>query len=427
MIKFLKTNLKIQQNGYVTIIVLIFMMVLTAITYLYSDAIFTELTIARNNKGASVAFSLAEAGVQEAVYKIQYEAATRDTFLNTVSGVTNFSHDPALINNGAYQVTIQNTAEASATVTAIGTYKIGTLRTARREIKVDIAQATSIPPYNDDGAMFSHSAGGESTGDLEFDHATVNIYGGSLHSGRDISFKASTINVEQGIKAERNINNQQGSTVNCNCNFVDDGDPLTPMCSDNPGCSYTYVPQGEMPMIDFDSSSPNSYKNRAISQNQYYTSEANFYSQTSFGTGQTKTFNGVVYVEGGITIKNNRTLNMNGVLATSGSIEVGGSQNGTLNINPPSAGQPAGAIAEGSFEIDNKGNFSGTALIYAGFRVEIESSSTPITFTGGILSRRIEVEDRVLNIYFDNTIINDTLDNPADTPIIEINHWEEEY
>ena len=79
-------------RGYITITVLILMMVLVAASYLYADALFSELTIARNNKGATAAFSLAEAGVQEAIYLIQYDIDVRNTFLNTVDGVTFFDH-----------------------------------------------------------------------------------------------------------------------------------------------------------------------------------------------------------------------------------------------------------------------------------------------------------------------------------------------
>src|SRR4030065_1207521 len=116
------------RKSYVSIVVLILMLVLVAASYLYADALFSELAIARNNKGAAVAFSLAEAGVQEAIWRIQYEVATRDTFLNEEDGMTFFEHkspNPTLIPKGEYSVTIKNTAKAAATVTAIGTYRVG--------------------------------------------------------------------------------------------------------------------------------------------------------------------------------------------------------------------------------------------------------------------------------------------------------------
>ncbi|MBM2821102.1 MAG: hypothetical protein HW405_862 [Candidatus Berkelbacteria bacterium] len=415
------------KQGYVTIVILVLMMVLVAASYLYADALFGELIIARNNLGASAAFSMSEAGIQEAIYRIRYDTTARNNFLNTTNGTTTFAHDPALLNSGSYNVTIQNTGLGAATVISTGIYRMGS-RTARREVRVDITQATQPPPYDDDGAMFSHSAGGESTGDLEFRNATVTIYGGSLHSGRDIRFDRGSYTAETGIKAERNITTNHDPTINCNCTIDDDGDPLTPTCSDNPGCSYTYTPAIGMPMVDFDSSSPKSYKNQATLLNQYYTSQANFYSLTNFNAGQTKTFNGVVYIEGGISIDQNRTFIMDGVLATSGSISIGGSQNGTLNLSHSGgAGQASGALSQNSFSINNKGNFLGTGLVYAGFRTDIDSSSVPITFTGGILSRRVYVDARVLTIYFDAAVINDTLGQPQDTPVIQINHWEEEY
>jgi len=402
------------------------------ITYFLADTLFSELAIARNQKAATTAFHVAEAGVQEAIWRVKEpNSDARNIFVSTPDGVTIFSHnDPALLSGGSYTVTIQNTAIKVATITSIGYYKIG-VKTTRREIKLNIAEAEQPPPYDDDGAFFSHSAGGESTGDLEFSSATVNVYGGSIHSGRDISFKASTINVEAGIKAEGNIKNQQNSTINCNCSLTGG----SPACSSNPGCSYTYLPAMGMPMIDFDSSSPNSYKNQAINnpgQNQYYTSAANFFTQTSFSAGQSKTFNGIIYIEGGLTIDQNRTLNMNGVLVSSGSISIGGSGNGSpfngvLNITRANPDAPSGALAISGFSVNSKGDLTGTGLVYAGFRTDFNSSSSPLTFTGGFLSRRMYFNARTLNIYFDADVINDTLANPTATPIIEINHWEEEY
>jgi len=420
-------KLKINR-GYVLVSTLVIMAVMLVITYFLADTLFSELAIARNQKAATTAFHLAEAGVQEAIWRVQFNPATRNPFISTADGVTTIPHDdPALLTGGSYTVTIKNTAIKVATITSVGIYKIG-IKTTRREIKLNIAEAEQPPPYDDDGAFFSHSAGGESTGDLEFSSATVNVYGGSIHSGRDISFKASTINVEAGIRAERNIKNQQNSTINCNCSLTGG----SPACSSNPGCSYTYLPAMDMPMIDFDSDSPNSYKNQAIAQNQYYTSSANFFTQTSFSAGQTKTFNGVIYIEGGITIDQNRTMNMNGVLASSGSISIGGSGsgspfNGVLNITRANPDAPAGALAQSGFSVNSKGDLSGTGLVYAGFRTDFNNSSSPLTFTGGFLTRRMYFNARTLNIYFDADVINDTLANPTATPIIEINHWEEEY
>ncbi len=418
--------IKIQKNklGYVTITVLILMMVLMGATYLYSDAVFSELAIARNNKGAQAAFSLAEAGVQEAIWYIQYDPAARDKFMNTTDGTTTFSHDPALLDRGAYSVTIQNNAKGVANVNAIGEYTIGAARTARREINVMIAQAPPDTTYPYDGGIFGNGGAGESIADIVFWYAPVRMFGGSILSNRDIKFKSSSVDVESTVEAGRNVVLSQFAHVDCECLIVDDDEEETLQCSENPGCAVLEgVPRKTMPAIDFDSG-VNSYKNQAIAQGQYFAKAKDFLDLIpKFGE---ETFNGVVYIDDSLTINWERKINMNGVIAASGSIDI---SLGQLFINQPAGGGASGVLTQGNFEVGLFGNFQGTGLIYAGDRVRFRTSILyPITLTGGILSRRTWVSGfRRIDIYFDTQIINDTLGSSTETPVIEINHWEEEY
>lgn len=450
--KMLKFQLSIcnfqRRKSYVTITVLILMMVLVAASYSYADALFSELTIARNNKGASVAFSLADAGIQEAIYRVQYDTATRDTFMNSTNGTTIFSHNqPALIPNGSYQVTIQNTAKGAATVTAIGNYQIGTLRTARREIEVGIAQAPSTPSYPYDGGIFGSGGAGSSIADIDFWYAPVRVYNGSILSNRDINFKfGSDVDIEgtfniideqpvpsgKAIEAGDNVTISWPSHVDCNCLINDDGNPATPQCGDNPGCTAIEGATAKtMPPIDFDSSSPNSYKNRAKNTtgpspdgNQYFIKQQDF--KALIPKFSSATFNGVVYIDGPLDIDWGRTITMNGVIAASGGITI---SFGQLFLNPPTGGGASGVLTQASFNIGTLGNFSGTGLVYTGDRTQINASFPyPISLTGGILSRRTWVSGfRTVNIHFDADVINTALGNPNETPVIEINHWEEEY
>ncbi|MEK7142687.1 MAG: hypothetical protein AAB785_00585 [Patescibacteria group bacterium] len=411
------------KRGYITITVLILMMVLVAASYLYADALFSELTIARNNKGTAAAFSLAEAGVQEAIYLIQYDAEVRNTFLNTVDGVKYFDHPaPALIAKGSYSVTIQNTAKAAAIVTSIGSYQIGTLRTARREIKVGIAQANTPPPYPYDGGIYTTGSGaGSSIADVDFWYAPVKIFGGGVLSNRDINLKfSSDVDVEKTVEAGNQVDLKSGSTLDCNCLLIDDGDPETTQCADNPGCTpLEGAPPKTIPSISFDA-----YKTLAQIQGQYYASQSDFKNLIpNFGSG---TFNGVVFIDGPLDIDWGRTITMNGVIAASGSIRI---SLGQLLTNTPSGGGASGVLSMRDVEIGTLGNFSGSGLVYAGDRFRVDSSIPyPLNLTGGVISRRTWISGyRITNIYFDADIINTALGNPLETPVIEINHWEEEY
>ena len=193
------------QKSYILVSVLIIMTVMIAITYFLSDSLFSELAISRNQKAAAISFHLAEAGVQEAVWRIQNDPTTRDTFLHTINGQTNFAHNPALISGGSYEVTITNIAEAAATVSATGHYKIG-LKSAQRKILVNVTKAAAPPPYNYDGVILTGGSTGEE--DITLDVINLNVTnGGSLISSRDIWYTLSNINVAKDILAKRNIRN----------------------------------------------------------------------------------------------------------------------------------------------------------------------------------------------------------------------------
>ena len=102
---------------------------------------------------------------------------------------------------------------------------------------------------------------------------------------------------------------------------------------------------------------------------------------------------------------------------------------GQLLTNTPSGGGAAGVLSMRDVEIGTLGNFSGSGLVYAGDRFRVDSSIPyPLNLTGGVISRRTWISGyRITNIYFDADIINTALGNPLETPVIEINHWEEEY
>lgn len=430
------------KRGYVAITVLILMMVLAAVMYLYSDAVFSELAIARNNKSAQAAFSLAEAGVQEAVYRIQYDDAAKNVLLSTTVGVsTQFSHDPALLDRGAYDVTITNVTKGVVIVTATGQYTIGALRTAKREIKVDIAQAT-LPltfPYDSGIYAAGSGAGAGSIADVDFWFAPIKIYGGSLLSNRDINFKfGANVDIEGAVEAGDNVtisNNPFPSYLDCNCLFNDD-DPENPppACSTSPGCTYLEgVPAKDIPQLDwikYETIAKNT-PGPSPDGNQYFANQQAF--KAIFPPWTDKTFEGVYYINSSLDLNDFRTMRMKGVLATSGSITVGHSTNllkfGQILVEPPSVGSASGILTQGSLTVKTVGNFSGTGLVYAGDRFQIDTSIPyDMNLTGGIISRRTLIAGfRTINIYFDATVIEAVLANPSDTPVIELNHWEEEY
>jgi len=419
-----------KKKSYVLISVLIIMMVLVTMTYFFSDTLFSELSISRNQKAATIAFNLAEAGVSEAVWRIQYDASTRDTFLNTTNGQTNFSHNPALVSGGSYDVNITNTAEAVATITAIGHFQFGS-KTAQRQVVVNVTKANTPPPYDYDGAIFTGGATGEE--DITITNTTLNIDGSelqdhdndpltpdemvpiaSLISNRDIWFTHSTVDVADDILAKRDIRN-----VSSDVTYGGD-------LQENITGTYT------MPSVDVTSENATSYKSLAQAQNQYYTASA---FDAMLETGPI-TLTGVVYVAGsqGININDSQSLTVNGMLVSEGSIDVGKSNRiGILTINHV-AGDPSGLIALSKLTIQAGGIVTINGLIYIGDRFSFDPylstnlATKTITIEGGILSRRFSGNGpRIVNINLNKDWINDALQPTNVTPVIQTQHWEEEY
>lgn len=415
------------------ITVLILMLVLVSITYLFASAVFADLAIARNNKGAQIAFNLAEAGVQEAIYKVRDDPAIRSQFLNNPTYNQTFTHSPALINNGSYSYTIHNTAKGVATVTSTASFTMG-LRTAQRMTRVVIAQAFTNG-YQDTSAMFT-DAQSSSTGDLEFNGATINIYDGGLTAGRDLNLsQGSIVKAEKDVKYVKDWSLKQSSTLKYDCLIGSDPDPLVnpPANCDSGDPSVRSAPVHVLsdgvtiPMINIDGD--NGYKSVAEALNQVFTPQQ--FLNLIPPNGQTATFNGIVFITGGLNLDGNRNIIINGVLASADNITIGsnsGSDQTTLTLNPNSNGD-AGIITSSTIGIQSKGNLSGTGLLYAlsSNGLTFNNSTRAVDLIGGILARKITVTNRTVNIHFDSSVINNTLGNPNDTPVVELSHWEEEY
>jgi len=421
------------QHGYVIIVVLILMLVLVAASYFYAGALLGELTIARNNKAASVAFSLAEAGVQEAIYRVKKSDSIERMQFALQNGFSTFTHDPVpFLTQGGYTVNIQNSGPYVATVISTGIYKTGS-RTTKREIHVGIAEASSS--YGG-GAIFGSGGAGESIADLDFWAAAVNIFKGSIFTNRDINLKfGANLNIESAYTDPLNpkiridavkygpgdsakvIN--QNSDLDCNCLIEDDGDEETLQCDPPPGCTPTkLVSSLGMPQINFDY-----YKTEASFHSQYYKDQNAF--KIDFPKNSSKTYEGVIYVDGSLDLDYDRNMTMKGVLAASGSISI---TKGQLTIDLGTDGF-AGIITQRDFIVGSEGNFNGHGLVYTSDRTEIDSSTNySMNLLGGIVSRRTWFSGyRSVQITLDPAIMNDTLKDSGTTPVIEINHWEEEY
>lgn len=389
--KNIKT-IQTKKQGYILVFTLVILSIMMVMVYYSSSVLFAETAIARNQKAATVALNLAEAGIQDAKWQIQNDPSARTTFLNSENGHTSIP-TKTLLSGGTYTVDIQNDAKASATITSTGFYNFGS-RTAQRKITLKVIQNGSTEPYSYDAALFSGAGG------IDLNNVTINGGGPdpwSIYSGGIIDFgNSSVITVPKDILANGSISpgnstiNYDGAeTANYPTEFVMPGNGLA-----------SYATQSLVP------------------PNHNYT-PAQFATATAVGQPP---LSGIVYVNGNVEIKN-RSVTINGLLVVSGSISV---NHANLTINHVS-GEPSGLIAGNSFDATNA-TINITGLVYASY-ISSASVNTSITITGAILAYSFDAVNITLTLNLDKTLVNDVLIGGGNTgsPIIEFNHWEEEY
>ena len=68
-------------------------------------------------------------------------------------------------------------------------------------------------------------------------------------------------------------------------------------------------------------------------------------------------------------------------------------------------------------------------LVYAGDEMRFSSISASVVIRGAIAGRKITFSSMWggVDIYLDSDVVADTFQNAAYSPIITIEHWEEEY
>ena len=141
--------------------------------------------------------------------------------------------------------------------------------------------------------------------------------------------------------------------------------------------------------------------------------------------------NGIVWVNTPASI--NRDTTINGLLVVNGNLTI--DNNSVITVNN-ATGTPSGIIVNGNIIITETPVYSGditiNGLLYATGSITLEKLDIGYIFklTGGMVSGNgilIKNCSRTIQIVYDNQILVDSLISSADSPVIVIDHWEEEY
>lgn len=433
------------KKSFISLMALITLSMLLLLGLYFISFVLLEFNIVQSYTKASQTYYLAEAGVNEAIWKIKNDDTTEDgdpawetdfvTSPNCENFNTSFTRTNVLYDNSSYTVSIQNTECARGEIIATASIVLPNGNTTQRVIKTKVFKAQNASPI-ENSAVFT---GGPSEV-ISFMAGQMNVYNGNLFSNNNLLLQlASDLNVyddaatptEEGkVLVVNNINKSILSTIaatgKCSRNICEGNCPKCPPDSVS------------MPMIDFDSANENSYKSRAEVLDTVYTSTE---FEDLLWNNQNLTLNNeVTYVTGPIELRGGQTLTVNGALVTDGTITIGERYcwvkglsarcgNSKITVNH-SVGVPSGVMTKDKFNVSiYTQRIDITGLLYVNDQFKLVSLPQSFNIVGGMLARKMSFTSiwQALNVTLNNDLINEAIGTPTYSPVVQVDHWEETY
>lgn len=399
-----------KKQGMVLVLVVVVMSAMLLLVTYFLNFVITENKIARSHYLATEDYYLAEAGIQEAIWKLNNDPEWLNSFQTDSEWQATLERENPFGDNQSYAVTIVNYDLGRAEIIAASQISQGS-RQSQRVVKTVVFQPQGGPPPAgaEDAAIFTDS-------DVNFSGSVTDVLNGGIFANDDINLTFfSDVNVEGKASAGNRISIPWGSSLTA---------------SEMESSNYPPPPESrEMPQVDFNSEDPNSYINQA--DYVYSTSQFNHI----FDGDPNVVLNGIIYVTGNITIPRGYTLTVNGVLLAEGNVNLGTDwwpfwESGpSLVINDPGVG-PAGLLSMRKIHFASEADLIDiTGLIYAADELKLDWLSPGVDLTGGVIVRKMTVSNffNQITLNFDADIVARTLGNPSDAPLINVEHWEEEY
>ncbi|MCX6759981.1 MAG: hypothetical protein NTW46_01400 [Candidatus Nealsonbacteria bacterium] len=199
-----KNNL---QKGVIIIIVFIIMVVILLLSSYFLSFSLWEKRISDSQEAANTTYYIAEAGINEAIWKLKNDHSIADgdsswaddftdPFKNPDGGPywsDNFTHS---FGGGAYTVSVQNSDRGTGNLVSTAKIPIGNGKFAQRIVKVSVFRALASPVAN--RAMIT----GGASGDMAISSSNITINNGDLFSGNVFNISSSTININDNPDTE---------------------------------------------------------------------------------------------------------------------------------------------------------------------------------------------------------------------------------
>ncbi len=471
----------IRQKGVIVVIAFLALGILLLLSAYLLSFTTVESKTAESQAVSVKTYYLAEAGINEAIWKLKNDQAWEDGFVNEPECQTwQTSFTRSYLPNTATIVSIQNSQCARGEITATSTITLSGGKKAQRVVRVKVLK--SLGSLTEDSPVFAGAPSGEST----IQASIMDVFEGNIFINNNFNIKLwSQVSAEGRALIVGNNTVSQESILNadgvCAKNICQS--TSTCACADQEKfdeCSQNSCPPKSfsMPTIDFDSPEPTSYKNKTLtaqSQGQCSVVGKNaqsvtvlnsadcLFSESEFedflwlvGEGgklilEHKTQGAAVstyYVEGGINLEGGRSLEINGILVADGTVNIGEKSQwkgdsgfNQLTISDPGVGFPSGLLTKAKINFGFYAAFqdiSITGLIYSQDEIRLVSVPTILNVVGGIVARKFSLTSAWshLNIYLDNDIIREGVwggptppggERPPYSPVVTVEHWEESY
>lgn len=396
-------------QGFVLLSSLLVMSLLLLLAIYVINFTLTEFKISISHSTAAQAYYLAESGVAEAIWKLKNDPTWTNSFETDPLWTVSYTREPALYPNGSYTIEIINTGLAQGDIIVTGKMDLGG-RQAKRVIKTTAYKALGGTTPIGDNPEFTD-------GNIDLSGSLLNIIGGSVHANGNVIVNfSSTLSVGGGVRTTGNILVNQSSTI--------DADPKTEGVDSIP-----------MPSISFDDpDDTNSYLRKAN----------NTYTQSEFDNElwahPDLTLSGITYVDGNIEIKADQNLVINGTLVANGNIKVGKTTQSCcsglrcgmsdITINKTAIGKPSGLIAKGRIDFESCLNsFNANGVVYANDKVNILSMPGSFSVNGGVIARKSTLTSiwQGASITYNQENLVNILGGATFSPVVTLDHWEEEY
>lgn len=463
------------QRGAIAIIAFLTLSIMLLLGAYFLSFSVVELRISKSEQIGKSAYYLAEAGINQAIWKLRNDIEWLSCFSSSSivyncdceNWSSSFNQDTSnLAENSSVAVSIQNSECGRGQITATSTQAFGPL-VSQRVVKTQVFKAAGI--FSPEALL--------GDGNVDTYQSILSVFDGNLSADGNIEFrKQSSVSVyddsapeeQKGqVLAGGNITISQSTlTASSTCS----ANMCTELCEGYaPGLTSCPPEEVVIPVVDFDSEDPNSYKNKAAAAESFGLCRALcngvecstqcVFTQSEFdnlladaGEGGTLTLESstsdglfsVYYVDGSFELRGKRNLIVNGALVVGGNALIGetrawggGSGNSQITISDPGLGVPSGILTKGNVKFGKYSSSAATSivgLVYTLGNFELTNVPHLIEITGGQIAAgnfQLTSVSQGVNIYSDSVIITEGLlwglGDPLNSPVISVEHWEESY